>query len=849
MLQPGDIVGRRRVELVLGEGGAATVYRVRHTVLGTLHALKVLHVVHPDLRERLLEEGRIQARLRHPHILSVHDVLTVSESPALLMDFVAGGTLASRLSGSGMDRETALARFIEVVEGVAHAHADGVLHRDLHPGNVLLDDSSGSEIAVVSDFGIARVLDEGSARRTRTGVAMGTPAYMAPEQAAGSKDTDARADIFSLGVMLYRLMTGRLPFEDEDAVAALLAAREGRWMPPGDLVPDLSPALCRVIERSLAPDPADRWLDCTALLDALREAESDSVPEAPDPAPAEPAVPPPAAVAPVVPATAGPRAPETPPDAAAPAVAARAAALVVDPTGRGHRVELQVLLEPGSGRAWSPDGIERDAQVAAQLAMAAALGTEAQEWDLRWSVAPVGTRLHGTSLGLAIAVATHAARRGRSVPPGWAFTGGVELDGSVTPVSGVPAKVRAAAAAGASNAAIPAATPDPGSLDAGDVAVVPISSLGELLSRLHPESRPSFLRRWAGLGWLLVPVLMAITSVGAPLETWISHGVVSATRGPLALDDVAVLAVDVPDPRALRAEHPATLQALADAGVRAVVFDLALSASTEHDAAIGDAITALAEREIPVVLPARFRLDGISLPTPVLADSPALVGIVEARKDTLLDIVRALPVRRASSEGTMWNASVLAASAVQRPSDPPPPEIESGEIVVGTLRSPVWAGLLHLPPLDHPRVVTYGDVDQYASLKDRTVFIGAFGGSDDIHLTPGGRRYGVELLAGGLQTLLRQAALSRTSPEIDALLALLTGLGTAWLAGVLPGRRRRIALLIPLATVAVSLALSVAGLLVAFLPALVAAGVALQAEGRVRRRMLGRSETRRIPPP
>ena len=253
MLQPGDIVGRHRVELVLGEGGAATVYRVRHTVLGTLHALKVLHVVHPDLRERLLEEGRIQARLRHPHILSVHDVLTVSESPALLMDFVVGGTLASRLSGSGMDRETALARFTEVVEGVAHAHADGVLHRDLHPGNVLLDDSSGSEIAVVSDFGIARVLDEGSARRTRTGVAMGTPAYMAPEQAAGSKDTDARADIFSLGVMLYRLMTGRLPFEDEDAVAALLAAREGRWTPPGDLVPDLSPVLCRVIERLLRP--------------------------------------------------------------------------------------------------------------------------------------------------------------------------------------------------------------------------------------------------------------------------------------------------------------------------------------------------------------------------------------------------------------------------------------------------------------------------------------------------------------------------------------------------------------------------------------------------------------------
>ena len=455
----------------------------------------------------------------------------------------------------------------------------------------------------------------------------------------------------------------------------------------------------------------------------------------------------------------------------------------------------------------------------------------------------MGTRLHGTSLGLAVAVAAHAARRGRTVPAGWAFTGGVELDGSVTPVSGVPAKLRAAAAAGAVSAAVPAESGDAAAAGALPLSVVPVSTLAAVLARLHPEHRPSALRRWGRLGLLLVPVLLALTSVLAPLEAWISHGVVSLTRGPLAMDDVAVLAVDVPDPRALRADHPATLAALADAGVRAVVFDLALSTATKHDAAIGEAITALQARGIPVVLPARFRLDGVSRPTAVLADAPALVGIVEARRDTLLNVVRALPVRRAAPDGMVWNASVLAAGALQRPAEPVAPVLDRDVLVVGTLQSPVWAGLLHLPPLGHPLTVSYGDTEAYADLRDRTVFIGAFGGSDDIHLTPGGRRYGVELLAGGLQTVLRQAALDRASPEAEAGLALVTGLGTAWLALALPRRRRRLALLVPGATVAVSLALSVSGLLVAFLPALVAAALGLHAERHARRGSLGALET------
>ena len=133
-----------------------------------------------------------------------------------------------------------------------------------------------------------------------------------------------------------------------------------------------------------------------------------------------------------------------------------------------------------------------------------------------------------------------------------------------------------------------------------------------------------------------------------------------------------------------------------------------------------------------------------------------------------------------------------------------------------------------------PPVVTYGDTDAYQTFRDRTVFIGAHGGSDDIHLTPGGQRYGVELLGGGLQTLLRQAALRRTAPVLDAGLALLTGIGTAWLAGALSVRRRRLALLGPAGAAAIGLALSLSGLIVGVLPMLLAAAIGSWAEHHVR---------------
>lgn len=510
---------------------------------------------------------------------------------------------------------------------------------------------------------------------------------------------------------------------------------------------------------------------------------------------------------------------------------AQVKALVVDETGQGHVVALQLVLEPGEGRAWAPEGVARDAQVAAQLAMAAALGGAARRWDLRWTVADHRVVLHGSSIGLAVGVGVGLLARGVALPAGWAFTGGVELDGQITRVAGVPAKLRAAAQAGIEVVGV-AAPELPGLVGPPGLELRGLARLDELLLALQP---PLPRRRWWGLALLVVPLLLALTGLLSPAEAWVGHGLLGLVRGPLPAEDVAVLAVDLPDPRALRPRHPATLRALAAVGARAVVFDLALSADSPHDAEIASAVGELSAAGVPVLLPLRFRLDGVSGPPEALVEAGALTGIVEAHKDLLLDVVQATPMRRLGPDGTVhWHLAALAAAAAQRPERPPTPRLDGDTLVIGALRNPTWAGLLSWPPTALPPAVPYGAVEDYSVFRDKVVFIGAWGGSEDVHLTPSGRRYGVEILAGSVQTLLRQEGLRRAPPEGSALLALLAGLGTAWLASALPVGRRRRALVVPVAIGAVGAALALAGVLVAVLPAALAALVGLWAERRAR---------------
>jgi serine/threonine-protein kinase len=265
-LSPGQEVDRYDVEAVLGQGGMAVVYRVRHRTLHTLHALKVLTMVSPGVRKRLLQEGRVQAQLRHPNVVAVTDVLDVQGAPALLMEYVNGPALDQFLASQRPSLEQAEFLFRGVVEGVAQAHALGIVHRDLKPANVLL----AGMVPKVTDFGLAKAIrGEPGSGHTRTGATMGTPAYMAPEQIRNAKDVDARADVFALGALLYELVTGTLAFPQDDLLELFNAAAEGRYRPPRELVPDLPEHLERALTGALEPDRERRLPSCHALLAVL----------------------------------------------------------------------------------------------------------------------------------------------------------------------------------------------------------------------------------------------------------------------------------------------------------------------------------------------------------------------------------------------------------------------------------------------------------------------------------------------------------------------------------------------------------------------------------------------------
>jgi serine/threonine protein kinase len=266
-LQPGEVVEQYTVEALVASGGTASVWRVRHTERGTRHALKVLHSDDPVLAQRLLGEGELQAGLRHKNLLPVTEILEVGGRVALLMPLVEGRDLGSLLRVAQLPQDQVEALFVEVVSGVACAHAAGVVHRDLKPGNVLLEQEDGGIVPRVADFGIAAHLLAPSGL-TEEGQLLGTLPYMAPEQLEGRRTADARADVWALGVMLYEMLTGRRPFEGGSAESLLAAIARGP-VPAELLVPGLAPALGRALQLCLVPEPAARLPDAGALLEVL----------------------------------------------------------------------------------------------------------------------------------------------------------------------------------------------------------------------------------------------------------------------------------------------------------------------------------------------------------------------------------------------------------------------------------------------------------------------------------------------------------------------------------------------------------------------------------------------------
>jgi protein kinase-like protein len=264
------LADRYRIERELGAGGMATVYLARDLRHDREVAIKVLR---PELAatvgpQRFLQEIQIAARLTHPHILPLHDSGQADGFLYYVMPYVEGESLRDKLSREGELPVTETVRVLkEVTDALAYAHGRGVVHRDIKPENVML---SGRH-ALVTDFGVAKALHEATGRQqlTTAGVALGTPAYMAPEQAAADPHMDHRADVYAVGAMGYELLTGRPPFTGSSPQMVLAAHVTEVPRPVTDHRPAVPPVMATTIMRCLEKKPADRWQTAAELLAQL----------------------------------------------------------------------------------------------------------------------------------------------------------------------------------------------------------------------------------------------------------------------------------------------------------------------------------------------------------------------------------------------------------------------------------------------------------------------------------------------------------------------------------------------------------------------------------------------------
>jgi serine/threonine-protein kinase len=279
-LDLGQTVDRYVVEAVIGAGGTAMVYRVR--------------LSSEAIRERMLREGQYQAALQHLNIVSVTDVLDLGGTPGLLMEYIDGPSLETALTKFKITMGGAETLFMGVLAGVRQAHAAGLVHRDLKPANVLLaKDTAGRFVPKVTDFGLAKVLQsDPSVAHTRSGIAMGTPSYMAPEQIRDARSVDQRADMWSLGCILYELFTRQRAFPGDEALPIYNAVTDAEYVPPRRILPDMPERLDSAIRGCLTLERDFRIPDCETLLAVLRGDQIWDIADPPSNAP-EPSAPPP----------------------------------------------------------------------------------------------------------------------------------------------------------------------------------------------------------------------------------------------------------------------------------------------------------------------------------------------------------------------------------------------------------------------------------------------------------------------------------------------------------------------------------------------------------------------------
>ncbi|MDI1450242.1 serine/threonine protein kinase [Polyangium sp. 6x1] len=277
-MNSGDIIASRYVlERPLAKGGMGAVWVARHLELDALVALKVMAPEHADTffaRDRFQREARACAQIQHPNVVAVHDYGVADDVPFLVMELLQGEDLQTCLAREKrLSLPAAIAVILPVCKGLRRAHELGIIHRDIKPSNVFLARQGDDTLVKILDFGVARITHEVSGQTTHTGVLLGSPSYMSPEQARGRR-VDHRSDLWSLAVVLYECLTGRLPFGARALGDLLIELCTEPVPPPTTITPDLPAVVDAFFTRALARTPDDRFQSAEAFAEALASLRS-----------------------------------------------------------------------------------------------------------------------------------------------------------------------------------------------------------------------------------------------------------------------------------------------------------------------------------------------------------------------------------------------------------------------------------------------------------------------------------------------------------------------------------------------------------------------------------------------